>query len=175
MAARIKAAVDLVDLVLELHSHALQPLDGVIGVGGHSLDEFGIRASVAALERLFGVKLGAVLDALLLLTNRVIRIEAAARNLGVAAGEGHLFKNENVLDAVLGGRNGSRQTAAAGADDQQVDGRIPFRGLFSGSVGSLRKGDGRQKAGRAQSCTAEQFSSVDGGHFLSPGVTRVRR
>ena len=96
-----KSAVNLINVIFELHPHAFQPLDGIVGVVSHGFDKLRISSEVAACQSLLCMKLRTVFNLLAALSDRMDRVETTAGNRGVAAHKRHLFQNNNVLDTVL--------------------------------------------------------------------------
>ena len=124
-ATRIDAAVNLVDVVLELDAALLEP--------GHRLgcalrqnpDEFGIGPEVARRQRLFGMEFGRILDARLFVIFLDRSVESSARDDRVAAGEAHFFEKQRLRARFLRD-DGGGQTGTARADDDHVECFIPF-------------------------------------------------
>ena len=157
--ARIEGAEDLDDVVLELHAEAFEPSDGAVGVFAENANAFGVASEVACGKRLLHVVFRAVLDALTGLTDRVGRIDEALGNEGVAARERHLFVDDDVLGARLGGLDGGGHAGAARADDDDFVGFIPLDAF--GAHGVAQAGDA---AGGDAGGNLQKAATVDGGH-----------
>lgn len=112
------------------------------------------------------MKLGAVLDALPGLTNRVRRIHLSLCELRVAAREGQALEDEN-LRALIGRADGGRHAGAARAHDDDVADLIPFHGKhgvfgrFRGGVNSCRSG-----SGSAHNGGGNEFAAIERHAFL---------
>ena len=156
--ARIESAVDLIDLGLEGDAHFFETIERGFGVFGHLVNQRGVGAEVTALQSLFCMEFGAVLDALLGLTLVVGRVEGAARNGGVAADVGHLFENHDVLHAVLRGGNGYGKAGAARTDDHDLVRFIPLLRKLA-RIFNLRGRDARERNGGTGKRRTQQMST----------------
>lgn len=162
-ATRINAAVNLVDVVLELDAALLEP--------GHRLgcalrqnpDEFGIGPEVARRQRLFGMEFGRILDARLFVIFLDRCVESSARDDRVAAGEAHFFEKQRLRARFLRD-DGGGQTGTARADDDHVEGFIPF----GRSLAEVRCLSGTGKAGRNRCSGTRKQMTTGNGHDVSP-------
>ena len=168
--ARIKRAEDLNDVVLELHPEAFEPGDGAVGVFAKHAHAFRVAAEVARSKRLLHVVFRRILDALARLAHRVGGIHEALGNQGVAAREGELFKDDDVLRARLRGLDGSGHAGAARTDHDDFVGLVPLDafGRFStGKAGCC--GERRTGTGHAKNAAAIEVR----GHLFSPSFGLV--
>ena len=162
-AARIDAAVDLIDVVLELDAALLEPGHRLGRAFRQNPDEFGVGPEVARRKRLFGVKFRRILDAGLFVVFLDRSVEAAARDDRVAAGEAHLFEKQRLRARFLGD-DGGGETGTARTDDDHVEGFIPF----GGSLAEVRCLRGAGKAGRNRRGGTRKQMTTGNGHDVSP-------
>ena len=169
--ARIERAEDLDDVVLELHAEGFEPGDGAVGVVAEDLDAFGIAAEVAGSERLLHVVFGRVLDALARLAHGVGGVDEALGDERVAAREGELLEDEDVLGASLGGLDGGGHAGAARAHDDDFVGFVPFEVVAALCGCGAREGG----CGGADACGGEHAAAGEiRGHDVSPAGAKQR-
>ena len=152
MSTGIETAVDLIDARREFNAAVLEPLHGFRSTLREGADEFGVAAIVAALEGLFRMLFDAVLDTLLLLFDRVDRVEGAARNASVAADDVHLFEDDR-LGSLLSRHDAGGKACAARADDDDIKSLVPVL------VGSCGKGRNCSKSGRSGRTKLENIAT----------------
>ena len=125
--ARIERTEDLDDVVLKLHAEAFEPFDRRIGILAEHLDAVLLTAEVARSERLLGMVLPGILDALTRLSNGVGGIDEALRNQRIAARKGEFFENNDFLGARLSSLHGGSHAGAARTHDNHFEGFVPIR------------------------------------------------
>ena len=130
--------------VVEHQAVGGEPVDGGGGALAHRGHEVDVAPVVAADQRLADEQVGRVLDALLLLVGGLGGVHARRGVARVAAREGALLEDDDLLDAGLfGGQRGAHARAAHAHDDDVVvaAGSGPVGGLvgrgFLGPVGGL--------------------------------------
>ena len=115
---------------------------------------------------------GRILDALARLAHRVGGIHEALGDQGVAAREGELFKNDDVLRARLRGLDGSGHAGAARADHDDFVGLIPLDAVGRFRTGKpCSGGERRTGTGHAKNAPAIEVR----GHLSSPSFGLVFR
>ena len=115
------------------------PERGVESLMGHDVDDLHVALLVAALEGIFGVEFGRVVGNAELGLDPVLRhVHFGARNEGVAADGGHLFKEDDVRTGVLRFDRG-REARAARTDHDDVIGGF-FREVDGGFLDGLLVG-----------------------------------
>ena len=153
---------------LELNTDLLEPFVVFNGAVGDVACEFGVSQTAACLHDVLVEEIGIVLDTGSLLHVGTGSGHGAAVDDGVAAVGRHLVDDEDVLDALFVGFNGSAQTGKTRTDNQEVNRFVPLGGNLHG----LRKNGGRHNAGgtggsqRAEEAAAGKTI----GHFVSPSL-----
>ena len=97
------------------------------------------------------------------------RVDAAAADHGVAAGERHLFKNNRIRAGFLG-EDAGREAGAARADDDHVDRLVPLGGQLA-DVGRMRR---RCNRSRRRCGSADKHLTTGNSHFVTPFLMNDR-
>ena len=138
------------DLGVELGAVFDEEVDGPAGVAGHGERQVGMVQAAASGADVFGKGLGRVLDPLLAGQLGVHGAEVTGGDGRIAAEIAHLFQDDDLLAAVLLGRQSRTHTGQTGADDDDVKDFVP---LFLGL--GRRMGhpcEGTQRHARGASC-----------------------
>ncbi len=150
------------ELDADLVAQPVEVFDGFIGdVAG----EFRMSKTAAGLDDVGVEEVGRVLDAFGLLHVGAGSCNRAAVDDGVAAGEGHLFENEDLirLHAALMRFERSSEAGKARADDHEFLGFIPLDGLAA--FGSGGHGNHAGKAERGGTGSAEELAAGNISHL----------
>ena len=150
------------ELDADLVAQPVEVFDGFIGdVAG----EFRMSKTAAGLDDVCVEEVGRVLDAFGLLHVGAGSCNRAAVDDGVAAGEGHLFENEDLirLHAALMRFERSSEAGKARADDHEFLGFIPLDGLAA--FGSGGHGNHAGKAERGGTGSAEELAAGNISHL----------
>ena len=120
----------------------IQPVNGFGAVLGKGANQIGIGQVVAETERILNVVFhGAVGQAERFLILGIGSVHAALGAQAVAAHHGHFLQDEDI-GPLLGGAHRSRQTGAAGTDDQHVTLKLNLGLLRRGLLSRFRCGGG---------------------------------
>ena len=120
-------------------------LDRVVAAVGDRGEEFGVVDAEAVLQAVGDEEFLAVLDALGGLNGVDRAGDVAAADGGVAADDGHLFKDEN-LETGATGLEGASHAGKARADDHDVVFFVPLLNLGGGNAG-IGGGAGHERGG----------------------------
>lgn len=150
------------ELDADLVAQPVEVFDGFIGdVAG----EFRVSKTAAGLDDVCVEEVGRVLDAFGLLHVGTGSCNRTAVDDGVAAGEGHLFENEDLirLHAALMRFERSSEAGKARADDHEFLGFIPLDGLAA--FGSGGHGNHAGKAEGGGTGSAEELAAGNISHL----------
>ena len=106
--------------VVKRDAQAIKPINSSGGVIAHEVDELLIASIVTAIQGFLGKKLIGVLDALSLLEFRFGSVHARRREIRVAADIAFFLKNDDLLNACIMRRDGSRHARSTSTHDNDV-------------------------------------------------------